>query len=349
MLFSALNILATHAQEAPKPFLADSTSSVNWILNKEVSDEFNDSEINEDLWYIVGKFKDGKPVYKHPDKPNKKVWKGRAPSQFSGRNYRLEDGMLKLEARWEPDFPFSDEIRVPVFGDPLPYENITTACFIARKSFKYGYVEIRSKAADAEVTSAFWSMGKNLEFDFFEMYGDGRAKGKEHLDKELWWSIRDWKNLKGKPSYTERKDLGFRVADDFHIYGIEWDETGIKYYVDGKLFSSVTPEEATKWAKKNREVGEDYNGYVATNPINIWLDMEIFPWQGIPKNKADLTLNGTPEQKEKGRMDFEIDYVRVWQKSTDKKEEKELEKEKVKKETKRKREKKEKRKRIKNN
>ncbi|WP_198931797.1 family 16 glycosylhydrolase [Labilibacter marinus] len=294
--------------------LSDPDNNAGWKINSIVSDEFNAKELDEERWYIVGKFKDGKPFYKHPDKPKKKVWTGRAPSQFSGCNYRLEDGMLKLEVRWEPDFPFSEEIRVPVFGDPLPYENITTACIIGRKAFKYGYIEIRSKAADAEVTSAFWSMGEKLEFDFFEMYGDGRAKGKEHLDSELWWSIRDWEHLKGKPSYTERKQMGFRGADDFHVYGIAWSENGIKYYIDGKLFSSVTAEEATQWAKENREVPENYNGYVATKPINIWLDNEVFPWHGIPKSKEDLTLNGTPEQKKGGYMDFEIDYVRVWQK-----------------------------------
>ncbi len=294
--------------------LSDPSNSGKWVLNTEVSDEFNDSKIDEDRWYIVGKFENGKPVYKHPDNPAKKVWRGRAPSQFSGRNYRLENGILKLEARWEPDFPFSDEIKVPVFGEPLPYKNITAPCFIGRKPFQYGYIEIRSKAADAEITSGFWSMGENLEFDFFEMFGDGRIKGKEHLDSELWWSIRDWKHLRGKPSYTEKKDLGFRGASDFHIYGIEWDEKGVKYYVDGKLFSSVTAEEATAWAKQNREVGGYYNGYVATKPIYLWLDMEIFSWNGMPESKEDLTQNGTSEQKAKGLMDFEVDYIRVWQK-----------------------------------
>ncbi len=294
---------------------SDPDNSGDWRLNLSVSDEFNTLEIDEERWYIVGEFKDGEPFYKHPDKPKKKVWKGRAPSQFSGRNYRLEDGKLKLEVRWEPDFPFSKEIHKPVFGEAMPYENITTACFIGRKYFKYGYIEIRSKAADAEVTSAFWSMGDKLEFDFFEMYGDGRAKGKEHLDSELWWSIRDWEHLRGKPSYTERKDMGFRGADDFHVYGIEWDKNGIKYYIDGQLFSSVTAEEATNWAKENRDVDENYDAYVATKPISIWLDNEIFPWHGIPQSKQDLTQNGTQEQKDGGFMDYEIDYIRVWQKT----------------------------------
>lgn len=297
----------------PLPF-SDQENKGGWVYNTEVSDEFEAPSLDEDRWFIVGKFVDGKPTYIHPDKPKKKVWKGRAPSQFSGRNHRLEDGMLKLEARWEPDFPFETEIHKPVFGDPLPYENITTACLISRKAFKYGYIEIKSKAADAQVTSAFWSMGPGIEFDFFEQYGDGRGEGKEHLDSELWWSIRDWKKLRGKPSYTERKDLGFRVADDFHVYGIEWDESGIKYYIDGTLFTSVTAEEATAWARENREVDDDYDGYVATVPINIWLDMEVFPWHGIPKSKEDLERNSSEHLKHDGKVDFQIEYVRVWQK-----------------------------------
>lgn len=296
------------------PF-SDTENTGKWKLLKEVSDEFEATKIDEDKWYIVGEFEDGEPVYKHPDKPNKKVWKGRAPSQFSGRNYRLEDGKLILETRWEPDFPFSPEIKKPVFGEALPYENITTACFIGRREFKYGYIEIKSKAANAPVSSAFWSMGERLEFDFYELYGGTISENKNHLASELWWSIRDWnKPVVGKPTYTERKNLGFRVADDFHIYGIEWDETGVKYFVDGKLFSSVTAEQVTAWAKENREnLDENYNGYVATKPISLWLDQETFPWHDIPKTKEELEAHSPEDKKQDGVVDFEVEYIRVWQ------------------------------------
>ncbi|WP_252723206.1 family 16 glycosylhydrolase [Pseudotamlana agarivorans] len=299
------------------PF-SDPSNAGNWKLNTEVSDEFDAATIDENKWYIVGKFENGAPFYKHPDKPNKKVWTGRAPSQFSGRNYRLEQGKLILETRWEPDFPFIKEVRKPVFGEALPYENITTACFIGRKEFKYGYIEIKSKAADAPVSSAFWAMGDMLEFDFFELYGGTINPNKKHLDSQLWWSTRDWnKPVNGKPTYTERKDVGFRVADDFHIWGIEWDEKGVKYFIDGKLFSQVSNDEVTAWAKENRKkvsLPDDYNGYVATKPISLWLDQETFPWNDIPKTKAELEANSPVGQKEDGVVDFEIEYVRVWQK-----------------------------------
>lgn len=312
-------VVSTSVKESGTVYpFSDPQNTGGWVYNSDVSDEFDANVIDEDKWYIVGKFKDGKPFYKHPDKPHKKVWKGRAPSQFSGKNYRLEEGKLILETRWEPDFPFSPEIRKPVFGEAMPYENITTACFIGRKEFKYGYMEIKSKAADGPISSAFWAMGERLEVDFFELYGGTSNLNKKHLDSQLWWSIRDWnKPVTGKPTYTERKDLGFRVAEDFHVYGIEWNENGMKYFVDGKLFSEVTAEQVTEWAKKNRKkitLPEDYNGYVATVPISLWLDQEVFPWHDIPKSKEELEAKSAEGEKEDGVLDYEIEYVRVWQK-----------------------------------
>jgi len=285
----------------------DPKNTGNWVLNQDVSDEFEGREIDEEKWCIVGKFEDGKPIYRDPDSPKRKVWKGRAPSQFSGRNYRLEDGKLMLETRWEPDFPFS-----PAAPKGGKYGDITTACFIGRRMFKYGYMEIRSKAADAEVTSSFWATGNNTELDMFEMFGDHRQPRKLAKDKELWWSIHDWRpNMKGKSVYTEHHNLGFRVADAFHTYGIEWSEAGIKYYVDGKLVTEATAAQIDAYAKA-KGFGK---GYVVTKPIKIWLDQETFPWHGVPDSKADLELNSPEGKRDDGVVDFEIEYVRVWQKA----------------------------------
>jgi len=300
-------------KETPVFPYSDPENTAGWVLNAEVSDEFDAPTIDEDKWYVVGKFENGKPVYKDPDHPNRKVWKGRAPSQFSGRNYRLEDGKLILETRWEPDFPFSDEKQPPwgKNGKVEKFENITTACIIGRREFKYGYMEIKSKAADAEITSSFWATGSQTELDIFEQFGDHRMKDKLHLDRELWWSIHDWsKTGKGKTTYTEHLDYGFRVADDFHVYGFEWDERGIKYYVDGKLVTKASKEKIDAWAKKK---GFEM-GYVITGPIHIWLDQETFPWHGVPDSKEDLELNSPEGEKDDGIVDFEIEYVRVWQK-----------------------------------
>lgn len=292
--------------------LSDPNNTEFWNLLPEVSDEFNENSVDEDKWYIVGKFEDGKPVYKDPDKPNRKVWIGRAPSQFSGRNYRLEDGNLVLEARWEPDFPFSDTFDE--YGDTKYYfENITTPCFIGRKLFTYGYMEIRCKAADAEITSSFWATGNNAELDMFEFFGDHRQPNKAWRDKELWWSIHDWRpGMGGKSVYTEHHELDFRVADDFHTYGFDWSPEGIKYYIDGELFRDVSKDEINAYA-----VDKGFEkGWMIDKSLKIWLDMETFPWHGVPDSKSDLTLNGTTAEKDNGRMDYTVDYVRVWQRGS---------------------------------
>lgn len=306
--------------------LSDPNNTGGWALNEQVSDEFSGTEIDEEKWYIVGKFENGKPVYKDPDHPNREVWIGRAPSQFSGRNYRLEDGMLKMETRWEPDFPFSDQLTDPWGPDKTysKYGNITTAAFIARNVFKYGYIEIRSKAADAEITSALWMTrheapngqrnDTELELDIFEQFGNHRMPGEAHRDRDLWWTIHDWDPKLGhgnneNVTYTETRDLGFRVADDFHTYGFEWTETGIRYFIDGKLFSDVPREKIEAWAKKR---GRE-KGYVVDKAMHLWLDQETFPWRGYPESKADLEKNSPAGERDDGVVDFEIEYIRVWQ------------------------------------
>jgi beta-glucanase (GH16 family) len=291
------------------PF-SDPLNKGSWKLNTEVSDEFEADKLDHAKWRIAGEWKDGKPTYENEDVPGKKEWIGRAPSQFSGKNYRMENGMLKLETKWEPDFPFSDKPD-KFAGKEVPHENITTGCIIGRNEFLYGYMEIKCKAADAEVTSAFWATGGQTEFDMFEFFGDHRQPNKEArgMDKELWWSMHDWsKTGKGKTTYTEHKFFDFRVADDFHVYGYDWSENGVKIYVDGKLFRDVSRKQINEWddVKKSKGGNGAAENYVVTKPIHIWVDQETFPWHGVPDSKEDLGPNG--------QVDFEIEYIRVWQK-----------------------------------
>ena len=282
--------------------LSDQNNTGNWTLLESVSDEFEGATLDENKWLIQGR----NGVFQSNSK-------GRAPSQFSTKNVRLEDGKLKLETRWEPDYNFNP--KTDTNGDP--YENITTAAVITKNEFTYGYLEIKSKAADAEVTSSFWATGGNTEFDFFEMFGDHKQSQKEDKERELWWSIHDWSsNGKGKTTYTEHHDLGFRVADDFHVYGYEWNADGVKIYIDGTLLKSISKEEINNYddvAKSNGGNGL-YENFVVTKPIKIWLDQETFPWHGVPDSLEDLEANSSAGENTDGIVDFEIEYVRVWQK-----------------------------------
>ncbi|WP_066219009.1 family 16 glycosylhydrolase [Formosa haliotis] len=273
--------------------LSDQENNGNWKINTAVSDEFEAETLNEDKWLIQGR-----------NGEYQSNFVGRAPSQFSTDNVRLEDGKLKLETRWEPDYNFSPKVD----ADGTKYENITTAAVIAKSEFLYGYLEVKVKAADAEITSSFWGTGGNTEFDFFEMFGDHKQENKLWRDRELWWSIHDWTpEGKGHTTYTENHDLGFRVADEFHVYGFDWSEAGIKIYVDGELFTQASVSQINAYDDSIHNGGNgSKENYVVTKPLKLWFDQETFPWHGVPDSKEEVGEHGT--------IDFEIEYLRVWQK-----------------------------------
>ncbi|MCW2119015.1 family 16 glycosylhydrolase [Flavobacterium sp. 7A] len=279
----------------PQLPLSDQSNVGKWVLNEDLSDEFEASTLNQDKWFIQGTG----GVYQSN-------FIGRAPSQFSTKNVRLEEGKLKLETRWDTSFVFSSKV-----DNGTKFENITTAAVISKKEFTYGYMEVKSKAADCEVTSSFWAIGGNTEFDFFEMFGDHKQPNKEAAGKEreLWWSIHDWTSAgKGNTTYTESHDLGFRVAASFHVYGFEWSKDGLTIYIDGKLFREISRTTINAYddiLKHNGGNGVNEN-FVVTKPIRIWFDQETFPWHGVPDSKEEVGVTG--------KVDFEIEYFRLWQK-----------------------------------
>jgi len=269
-IFSFLSIQTAMAQQYP---FTDPTNTGNWILNTEVSDEFETSTLDEVKWLIQG---------------TGGVWMsnfhGRAPSQFSLNNVRVENGKLILQTRWEPDYPFN-----PLY-DPkgVKYENFTTSAVISKKQLLYGYMEIKAKTANVSIQSSFWMTGQNSELDVYENNGNPSLAGKEHLRTEFWSSIHNWSPGAGGVSvWTNRSQLPFMLAGDFHVYGCEWTEEFAKFYADGILYATATKE----------ELGSNW---VLTNPLWIWVDNETFTWQGVPA-ESDLPA------------DYEIEYVRAWQ------------------------------------
>ncbi|WP_299255644.1 family 16 glycosylhydrolase [uncultured Aquimarina sp.] len=271
--------------------LSDQDNTGNWVLNSEISDEFDTGSLDEDKWQIQGK--DG--VYKSN-------FVGRHPSQFSPNNAIVEDGKLKILTKWEPDFPFSDATREQC-GETYSYENITTAAVISRKQFQYGYMEIRSKSAKARITSSFWTTGFQSELDMFEMFGDPKP-GETSLDwqKRLKFNMISWNPDNpyylpdgNGPAHTRNIQAENNTADDFHVYGFEWTADFIKVYIDGELhpLGTILKSQVTN-------NGADPDRWVTDVAYWIWFDSETFCFLGLPE-AADLPVA------------YEIDYVRIWQ------------------------------------
>ena len=276
-----------HAQVYP---LSDLSNTGNWVLNQDMSDEFDQAVLDETKWQIQGK--DG--IYKSN-------FIGRAPSQFSTNNALVEDDKLKIRTKWEPDFDFSTTPQ-----DGVVYENITTAAVISKQQFQYGYMEIQSKAAKAEVTSSFWTTGNGSELDMFEMFGDPKDVT-EDWKKRLKFNMISWdpNNIYylpdgNGPAHTRNIQADNNTADAFHVYGFEWTSEYIKVYIDGVLHpdGTILKSEITN-------NGTDPDRWVTDVPYWVWFDSETFPWLGIP-DEVDLA---TP-------VDYEIEYIRVWQVNT---------------------------------
>jgi len=269
---------------------SDPDNEGGWVLNEEVSDEFEGTEIDKEKWFVEGQDGD---YY---------IWKGRPPSQFAEHNVIVEDGKLKIRTQWEPDFQFvkenyADGNNNDRYGEwegkPFP---VTTAGVITKKRFLNGYMEARTKTGNAAITGAFWAIGYEQELDIYEQMGKPQPKEGKKLDITATGTkitIHDWSPPAQRPTWVwhyKNNKLPFRTADEFHVFGVEWGKDYLKYYMDGELVAETSQD----------ELGEEW---VLNNPMEVWFDSEVFKWLGIPK-------------QEELPVDFEIDYVRIWQKPT---------------------------------
>ncbi|TYA92120.1 T9SS type A sorting domain-containing protein [Seonamhaeicola marinus] len=286
-----LTIFLTNATIGQNP-MSDPTNADGWTLNTTISDEFNGSELDKTKWWILGE---------NGDYRNK--WKGRAPGQYAPHNVKVEGGELVLTSQWEPTFNFANEIHQGTYyGGSASDDNskpITHACVMSETFFKYGYMEIRAKLADAPVMSAFWTTGYHSEIDMIEIMGklpignptnrpaDLRRRYRTNMinwDPDIPSNHQNWK---------VEDDMNVNLAEAYHVYGFEWDEDYIKTYLDGVLVRHATRAEL----EANDQWRHD-------TPQELWFDNEVFSWYGLP-SQADLA---TPAE-------FKIDYVRIWQKN----------------------------------
>ncbi|XMO85871.1 family 16 glycosylhydrolase [Algibacter sp. AS12] len=267
---------------------SDLENKEGWVLNEEISDEFEGISIDTTKWFVEGQNGD---YY---------IWKGRAPSQYAPHNVVVTDGKLILKTQWEPDYAFAKESYADGAhkdtyglheGKPLP---VTTAAIVSKKRFLNGYMEIKSKAPHAAMTAAFWAIGFEQELDMYEQLAVPKIAKEGSITNNMnRTAIHDWSPPSTRPTKAFGYDemLPYVTSEDFHVYGVEWGEDYLKIYRNGKFIHGFTQD----------ELGTDW---VLNNPMEIWVDSEIFKWLGVP-HKEELPAT------------FEAEYVRVWQKQSD--------------------------------
>ena len=256
--------------------LVSLTSAAEWQL--VWSDEFNGESVDLTSWNIevngLGGYNEELQYY--TDRPG---------------NIRVEDGNLVLTGRREnytgPRAAF----------DPTPVERHYTSARInshQKRSFQYGRIEasIRLPAGNG-VFPAFWMMGSNVagwpangEIDIMELVGGTQCPGcgDDIVYATAWYEDGGERSV---PSATYRLKTG-RFADSFHRFSIEWDETALRWFVDGNQYHShdITGPEFSEFHQ----------------PFHILLNFAIGgEWPGSPRDTTVFP------------QDMLVDYVRVYQ------------------------------------
>jgi beta-glucanase (GH16 family) len=192
-------------------------------------------------------------------------------------NIKVEDGLLKITA-----------IKGAYMGSPY-----TSARILTKGKFeqKYGRIEARIKVPYGKgLWPAFWMLGANSDTVIWPQCGEIDIM--EYLGSKptsIFGSVHG-PGYSGGNAITKNYVLtNDRFDKDFHIFGIEWDENYINYYVDDVLYNQITPADVP---------GE----WVFNQPFYIILNMAVggnFP--------------GSPNSSTVFPQTMMVDYVRVYQ------------------------------------
>lgn len=168
-----------------------------------------------------------------------------------------------------------------------------------KHDFKYGIMEARMKFPKGQgYLPAFWMMPTNEN-----LYGQWPKCGEIDIAEVMG---QDTKKIYGTIHYGEphAQSQGTEVlkkgnfADDWHTCAVEWEPGSIKWYVDGVLY-----HEENQWFTKTPGQGEVT--YPAPFDQNFYIIFNLAiggSWVGYPDKTTDYNSN------------FQVDYVKVYQK-----------------------------------
>jgi beta-glucanase (GH16 family) len=207
-------------------------------------------------------------------------WQGRQPAWFNPRNVEVRDGQLHLTMRRE---------ETPVEMKAKGYHDYSSAALHTKARSSYGYYEVKARPMNSGGSSSFWftqedpkmSPGWGTEVDVFEVCGKSAVHDRRyHMTLHVWATPEEKRHWQ----VGSRWESPWRFAEDFHVFGLDWDREELRWYIDGVLVHTV---QNTHWHQR----------------LFLIFDSETMPeWFGMPEN-GDLPST------------FSIEYVRAWKRS----------------------------------
>jgi len=243
--------------------LSDQQNKAGWVKFEPMWDEFDEPTLDANKWTVGMSW-----------------WQGRQPAWFDPQNVSVRNGQLHLTMRLE---------EVPAEMKNRGYHDYTSAALHTKARSSYCYYEVKARPMNSAGSSSFWFQQENpkvfpgwaTEVDVFELCGKSTTHDRRYYmtlhvsatpDEKRHWQV---------GSYWESPR---RFAEDFHVFGFDWEPAELRWYIDGALVHTV---QNTHWH----------------HPLFLIFDSETMPnWFGMPKD-ADLPST------------FSIEYVRAWKRS----------------------------------
>ena len=112
-------------------------------------------------------------------------------------------------------------------------------------TYGYGYYEVCMKPAKCSgVVSSFFTYTNLPVWDEIDIEFLGKDTTKVQFNYYV----------NGVGGHEYLCDLGFDASADFHVYGFDWQEGSITWYVDGKAVYTATPEQGEAFPSHNQQI-----------------------------------------------------------------------------------------------
>lgn len=222
-------------------------------------------------------------------------------------------------------------------------------------SFKYGRVEVRAKLPRGDwLWPAIWLLPRWAEYGQWPMSGEidimesrGNAPGYAYHGSDYFGSTLHWGPYYPQDPFQKTRveyqlPAGKSFADDFHIFGLYWDSTGLYTYLDtdsnkvlkvnwtqpttsnnyfydlGQFNSTLGA--ANPWAYSSKGAPFDQEFYLILDvavggAINYFMEDANRPWHNDEYATKDF-WNARSQWLPTWQGDdaaMQVDYVRVWQ------------------------------------
>ncbi|MEO0797196.1 MAG: carbohydrate-binding domain-containing protein [Verrucomicrobiota bacterium] len=228
---------SAHSQPYPA---SDPTNTGGWVPYEPLTDEFDGASVDTDKWEALS-------------------WTGRMPVYHAFDNCSVSSGELIMTTELQAG------ATTPVTDTAYA---IDAGYLQSTHVLRYGYYEIRMKALDFPIVTTWWLTGGSAtydrEIDMFEC-GAG-VSGREYrlsYNFHIWRTpTRDGVDGTHTPANPPNVTLPFKMVDDYHVYGFEWNKDEMNLYVDG-AFVATYPTDSFKVGQRLM-IGNEYNQYITT-------------------------------------------------------------------------------------